>query len=552
MLRYALYCRKSDKDDGDTIKSIEDQRNYWTERAAELGLVICEVYEENKSAMVPDTRAVYRQMVRDLQHGRVDAVLVWHVSRLARNVKEAGEFAQLLVDGVIQEVRTPNARYTPADNVLPLLLEQGSAVQQSRDLSRNMKLSQERMVKAGGWPHEAQIGYLNARDPLNARRGIIVPDPERFPLIRRGMDMMLTGLYSMRQVVDAMNSWGLRTRPTDKKSPKPLAYSRGYALFADPFYAGFLRYRGVIYPGRHTPMLTPDEYIRLQEIRQRHVRTNRRRHSHLYAGLMRCGLCGYQVTGEVRKKRERQYVYYHCSDSRKRCTKRAISQAQLERTILGLLQALVIDEEAARVAREEVRRWLGQGAVTVGQTRGQQEARLVAIDRERKALLDLLVDGTLRDKALYLGKEADLLAERNNVAVALQRGKDDLRHIAGQADAILSFATNAAVEFAAAGAERKRALAGALGFQYTLRNREVTVTVDPTLEKVVTFARQKTRLLEPGVLGSTSQFRPSFHNVIPSGGPAAESLETLDDLINALRESHFPTLYAQSADGSSV
>src|SRR5579862_8863719 len=191
MLRYALYCRKSDKDDGDTIKSIDDQRSYWTERAAELGLRIVKVYEENQSAMIPGKRPVYQQLIKDLKAGSVDAVLVWHISRLARNMMEAGEVAQLLVDGVIAEVRSPNSRFTPTDNILPLLLEQGTAVQQSRDLSRTMKLSGEQQARAGGWPHRARIGYINARDPLNARRGIVIPDPERFALVRRGMEMML-------------------------------------------------------------------------------------------------------------------------------------------------------------------------------------------------------------------------------------------------------------------------------------------------------------------------------------------------------------------------
>jgi site-specific DNA recombinase len=247
MLRYGLYSRKSDKEDGDTIKSIEDQKAYWNERAHQHNLLIAKIYEENKSAKIPGTRPVYKQMIADLKAGRIDAVLVWHVNRLARNMAEAGELAQLLIDGKIKAIRTPVAVYTSADNILPLLLEQGTATQFSRDLSRTMVLTMEQMTKDGGWPHRAQIGYLNARDPLNARRGIVVPDPERFPLVRRGMEMMLTGNYSMRQVTDAMNAWGLRTRPTDNHPAQPLSYTRGYLMFHDPFYAGYVSHKGVLY-----------------------------------------------------------------------------------------------------------------------------------------------------------------------------------------------------------------------------------------------------------------------------------------------------------------
>src|SRR5207253_3674232 len=105
MYKYGLYCRKSKKEDGDSVKSIEDQKAYWVERSDQHGYVIKKEYEENKTAKIPDVRPVYREMINDLRSGKINAVLVWHINRLARNPKEAGEFSQLLIDGVIQEVR---------------------------------------------------------------------------------------------------------------------------------------------------------------------------------------------------------------------------------------------------------------------------------------------------------------------------------------------------------------------------------------------------------------------------------------------------------------
>jgi len=552
MLRYALYCRKSDKDDGDTIKSIEDQRAYWTDRAAQLGLVIAQIYEENMSAMKPDRRPVFRQMMSDLERGRVNAVLVWHVSRIARNVKEGGEFAQFLVDGLIQEVRTPNTCYTPADNILPLLLEQGSAVQQSRDLSRNMKLSQQQMVKAGGWPHLAQIGYLNARDPLNAKRGIIVPDPERFDLVRRGMDMMLTGLYSMSQVIDAMNSWGLRTRPNDHKASLPLSYSRGYALFADPFYAGFIRYQGALYPGKHQAMVSAHEFTRLQGILdRRRLKVRRRKHHFAYVGLLRCGLCGLQVTGEVKKKGARSYIYYHCSNGRKCCTKLSISEPVLEQEIIRILRKVQLDRELAEAALQNIQNWLTNGAASVTANQAQQQLRLAAIERERAALLDLLVDGTLQDRELYRRKEAGLVEERNHIAVGMERGKGDLRHIESQAQGLLAYASSAAAEFVMAEPDRKRAIAAALGFGWELRDKRVSLVIDPALQRIVRFAHQKSPVIEPGFAGSTSLNTPRFDTSIPSGGTNPSLIPPEPELLRLLRESTFPDLYSLPSPSSS-
>jgi site-specific DNA recombinase len=543
MLQYALYCRKSKKEDGDTIKSIEDQRKYWEERGPQLGILIAKVYEENESAKIPDKRPIWRELITDLENGRVDAVATWHINRLSRNPKESGEFAQLLVDGIVQEVRTPNGRYTPADNILPLMLEQGTAVQSSRDLSSTMKLSGEQKAKAGGLPRQAPIGYLNARDPDDIQRGITNPDPERYALVRRGMDKMLTGQHSMREVIDAMNSWGLRTRPTKNRPSKKLSYSSGYVIFANPFYAGFVRHRGLLYPGNHKKMLTAHEFANLQEIRKRFMREKGTKRSFTYAGMMRCGLCGYQVVGELRNKGGKQYIYYHCSDSRKRCNKRAIPEHTLERQIQSALQRLTIQPEAAQAAQEAIRRWFAQGTALLVQTRQQQRARLAAVDRERAALLDLLVDGTVRDKELYSRKDAALREERNKVMLSSQQSKADASHILEQVDATFAFAITAATEYATADNQRKRAIAGALGFQYTLRNREVTITADPTLEKVVAFAHQKTRSLEPGHGGFESTKEPSFSQTIQFGSGHVDPLEPPDELINALRESHFPNLY---------
>lgn len=536
MLRYGLYSRKSDKEDSDTIKSINDQNAYWRERAQQLGLEIAKVYEENQSAMVPGKRPVYRELIRDLEAGRINAVLVWHINRLARNVREGGEFAQLLIDGVIQEVRSPNAVYTPADNILPLLLEHGTAAQFSRDLSRTMKLTQTQMVKAGGWPHYAQIGYLNARDPLNARRGVIVPDPERFPIIRRGMDMMLTGTHSMAEVVDAMNGWGLRTRQTDRKPSKPLAYSRGYALFADPFYAGYVRYKGVLYPGNHPPMVSAAEFARIQQLRARSLRMTAARRSFPYSGLIRCGLCGLQVVGELKRKGGREYVYYHCGDSYNRCTRRGIAERALEEAIANSLAELVIDPPLEAYLLGRVTGWLSSGLEAVGRTLDRQRARLADIDRERESLLGLVVEGTLADRDLYRRKDAALVAERNRLLEAAKEAGESRGRIERNARATVRFAVRAAAEFASANPERKREIASALGSSYLLRESELEVTVDPRLSGMVRFAHQKTRSLEPGPRRSGSGGSALIVASIPYGGGDGSGFETDEELISLLSE----------------
>jgi len=52
-------------------------------------------------------------------------------------------------------------------------------------------------VAKGWFPHKAPEGYLN-------KDGIIQPDPERFDLVRKAWDLMLTGQYTPPQVLAIM------------------------------------------------------------------------------------------------------------------------------------------------------------------------------------------------------------------------------------------------------------------------------------------------------------------------------------------------------------
>jgi hypothetical protein len=106
--------------------------------------------------------------------------------------------------------------------------------------------------------YKARQGYRNLRDPDNPRRGIVVPDEPRYTLIRKGFDLLLTGAYNVWQVAQILNdTWGYRTRQTDKQGGTPLRRTHAYQMFRDPFYAGFVRYKGEIRPGSHQPCSAP-------------------------------------------------------------------------------------------------------------------------------------------------------------------------------------------------------------------------------------------------------------------------------------------------------
>ena len=70
----------------------------------------------------------------------------------------------------------------------------------SAKLSKDVKRGNEKKRKIGGICGVAPEGYLNDRINKTVHK-----DPERFPLIRKAVDLMLTDEYSVQQILNIMN-----------------------------------------------------------------------------------------------------------------------------------------------------------------------------------------------------------------------------------------------------------------------------------------------------------------------------------------------------------
>ena len=81
------------------------------------------------------------------------------------------------------------------------------------------------------YPAPAPIGYKNDK---YAEKGNKVPlvDGERFPLVRKMIDLMLTSNYTVAEIWRiAKNEWGF-TMPSGKK----ISRATVYRIFSNPFY----------------------------------------------------------------------------------------------------------------------------------------------------------------------------------------------------------------------------------------------------------------------------------------------------------------------------
>lgn len=371
--KYILYARKSTEDKSKQVQSIEGQLRIMKRDASTKGYYVTKVITEAKSAKTPGARPGYREMIRLIEADEADGIICWHINRLARNVKEGGEIHQLLIDRKIKKIVTHEKDFNSEDNALLMSIEGGVSTQYSRDLVHMVTRGMQQKVEKGWLPRRPPVGYMNDRE-----NKIIINDPERFELMKKAWEMLLSGNYTVNHIARiAGEEWGLTIKPGRTIGGKPITDTHMHRLFKNVFYAGVILHNGAEYRGNHEPIITREQFELAQTLISRKTayrtqKENKIDHFH-YRGLLSCGECGCAITftRKVRKYSTRSVTYEYCHCTRRRkslnCSQRKpVTQAELSRLLKEEVSKYEIGEEffkwACRhieeAAADEDKKWL--------------------------------------------------------------------------------------------------------------------------------------------------------------------------------------------------
>lgn len=549
MFKYGIYTRKSDDDRSVTEKSIGEQMAECKKLTLHHDLVATREWEESKSAKYPSRRPQYSEMISLVKKGEIQGIVCWHINRLVRNMEEGGTLAQLLIDGVLKEIRTPSAVYRTGDNIMPLVIEAASATQYSLDHAKAVSRGKEGSFRAGGCTNKAPQGYRNARDLLNLKKGVIEIDPERFETVKRAWRLMLTGTSTLRRVVDTMNeTWGFRTRPTKKQGNTKLSYTGAYLMFRNPFYAGFVRLKGELVKGNHEPMITAAEFEQVQRIISRNSFSAPRVKAYAFTGLMRCAHCGKQITAETKTLRNGSlWENYHCSDAHLKCTKLGMSRSKVEARIVEELDSLHIDPDFLAAAEGNLRRNLQCDLDGVEKLLNTQVETIAQVDARLEKLYDMWMGGLITDETTFKRLEEKELDAKSKLRIETAKVQGRLTTMRSNLDGAFKFLRKAQEEFQIPDERRKKELASAMASSYVFdgKTKAIHIQIHPILVGLVSYAR-KISGLEPQESGSEIQKEQAFMKPVLFGGDKRSSLEPPEELIQTLESTSFPNLWTDS------
>jgi hypothetical protein len=221
---------------------------------------------------------------------------------------------------------------------------------------------------------------------------IIDPDPGKGPFIRALVDYVLQLGSAQAALIKANAEFG-----------QSYAYGSCSNILRNPMLCG--EYMGI--PDFvEEPLMTPEEFKRMQGLLKRNARGSGNTHFYIFAGLTRCADCGRPMAGNhaTRYNKDgvtmRHYFYYRCNAAiqEKSCPgKSQSSENKIEKHLLGVIQEAI----AGRIAHVEK-------VLQEHKARPKKKSNRAQVEAKLKRLKNLYIDDDMPWEE-YQKKKAKIL-----------------------------------------------------------------------------------------------------------------------------------------------
>jgi len=380
-LRCAVYTRKSTEDGLEQdFNSLDAQREacsaYIASQRHEGWEAVPDFYDDGGFSGGTMERPALKQLLAQIEAGRVDIIVVYKVDRLTRSLADFARIVDILdrkgasFVSVTQSFNTTSSMGRLTLNVLLSFAQFEREVTGER-IRDKIAASKARGMWMGG---PAPLGYdvSERRLMVNAGEAQVV----------RHLFARYAELGSIGTLVDELAIQGYRTklRPyRDGRTVGGIAFGKGMvaALLKSRLYAGEVVHRGKCYPGQHDAIIPPELFDRVQAMftsnRRERLEGKRSKHPSLLTGLL-TDPTGRPMGPVHTAKGSRRYRYYVTR------TEPGSDQGEVVRVAAGPIEQLV----AAMIDRHLCRSVLADELVSP-QTPSNPSV-LPAIDQRRKLL----------------------------------------------------------------------------------------------------------------------------------------------------------------------
>jgi site-specific DNA recombinase len=364
-MKTVIYARVSSEKQAEKDLSIPAQlktlRKYALERSWEI---VSEYVDEAESAKSAN-RPAFQEMIAAAKRKDkpFDSILVWKLSRFARNREDSIIYKSLLRKrGIsvisINEKIDDSASGRLLEGMIEVIDEFYSA-NLAQDTMRGMKENISRGFFNGG---NVPFGYRKVKVPVNgSQKTKLEPNEAEAQIVKRAFQMSLKGKGG-KEIARVFNEEGLRTR-----SGKLLGTTTINFWLKNPAYTGSLVWNRtdrtsdkpfrkpaaetIVVPDTHKGIVSQADFDRVQTLladRRPFIRPPRGVSSpYVLSGLAHCSKCGAAMIGTAAKSGK--YLYYECDARFKKgkdsCVGLRFRKEMVENFVLDKIRQNILTKE---------------------------------------------------------------------------------------------------------------------------------------------------------------------------------------------------------------
>jgi site-specific DNA recombinase len=314
---------------------------------------------------------------------RHSTVMVYRFDRLSRDTRIMLSILEALEKNNIKLVSVMESLPANGNIAMQKMMIQVHAIvaQFSRDITIDnirLGLTQKR---SEGKPLSAHtpFGYQYSKD-------VLLPIVEELEIVRRIYDLYITGQFGYEKIVKCLTQDGYLFRK------RPFLETDICRILSNKTYHGVFKGGDVggEYQGKHKTVVTEDEYIAVQQIRQRkHFEQTSKRYNQLRKKIV-CPRCSQKLTPKAIRSSGRIYHYYYCANPK--CQELAVNADAIEKdvkkaVIQFLVQSSVLDQTVDEIKARQY------------ETLTQSRRNKLRTDRKKERLLLQFEEGNISSEA---------------------------------------------------------------------------------------------------------------------------------------------------------
>ena len=404
--------------------------------------------EEGKSGKNVD-RPEFKQMVRDIEQGKINAVLCTKIDRVSRSLINFHHFHEFLEENEATfislnenwDTSTAMGRFALTISLATAELERERTSERTKE---KMLWRAEKGLHNGG----QVLGYDN--DPDN--KGVPKPNEAERELV-----LLIYRTYvkeqSFRATAQVINKKGYRTKSyvsrSDKvHSGKKFNNTNIGRILQNQFYIGKIIYEDGVYEGQHEPIIPMELWDKVQAIIEtKRVTGSRSRkqnlHTFLLQGLVKCGWCkSYMTPYYGLNHQKKPYFYYQCTckihRGNKECKMKSVPAQALEQVVTNRLIQLSDDQKRVQDLVAEATTNNSEHMKTLMQAKKNYQRLLKDIENKLDALVESIAGRKVGIKTISQ-KIIDLEEQKSQIEQEMMDNEATLAEVKQKAVSVAHF-----------------------------------------------------------------------------------------------------------------